>query len=160
MSKPMTEEAKAAKAAQLKKAREAKKLKSEGLGDTIEKVTKKTGIKKLVQWFEEKTGKDCGCEERRELLNKLIRYRRTINCMTLAQYDRWAKERNVILAAFQAQSSIGLESLKTIYEIHRSLYGLPLELPCPTCRGSIKTYQTMTDQLEKTWHSYTNDKKK
>ena len=35
------------------------KKKSKGLGDTIEKVTKATGIKKLVEFV---AGEDCGCE--------------------------------------------------------------------------------------------------
>jgi len=47
------------------------KKKSEGLGDTIEKITEATGIKKVVKWL---AGDDCGCEERKEKLNKLWRY--------------------------------------------------------------------------------------
>ena len=47
---------------------------SEGLGDTIEKITKATGIKKAVDYVFDKLGKDCGCEARKEKLNKLFRY--------------------------------------------------------------------------------------
>ena len=39
--------------------------KSKGLGDSIEKLTKATGIKALV----EKTVPDCGCQARQEALN-------------------------------------------------------------------------------------------
>lgn len=39
--------------------------KSKGLGDSIEKLTKYTGIKPLVK----KIAPDCGCEERRKKLN-------------------------------------------------------------------------------------------
>ena len=46
--------------------------KSKGLGDSIEKITKATGIKKVV---EKVTGeKDCGCKKRREALNKRFPY--------------------------------------------------------------------------------------
>ena len=45
--------------------------KSEGLGDTIEKFTEATGIKKVVKWI---AGDDCGCEERKAKLNALFRY--------------------------------------------------------------------------------------
>ncbi len=44
--------------------------KSKGLGDTIEKITKATGIKSL---FEKAKG-DCGCEKRKENLNKKFPY--------------------------------------------------------------------------------------
>ncbi len=47
------------------------KKKSEGLGDTIEKFTEATGIKKVVKWI---AGDDCGCEERKAKLNALFRY--------------------------------------------------------------------------------------
>ena len=44
-------------------------MKSKGLGDTIEKVTKATGIKRVVDAVSEATGKDCGCAKRKEALN-------------------------------------------------------------------------------------------
>ena len=43
--------------------------KSKGLGDTIEKITTATGIKKVVEAVSDATGKDCGCEERKQRLN-------------------------------------------------------------------------------------------
>lgn len=45
------------------------KWKSRGFGDTIEKITTVTGIKKVVDTISEVTGKDCGCQERKERLN-------------------------------------------------------------------------------------------
>jgi len=49
--------------------------KSRGLGDTIEKITKATGIKSIVEAFTKVTGKDCNCDGRREWLNKKAPYR-------------------------------------------------------------------------------------
>tara|TARA_R100001591_G_scaffold118463_1_gene141464 strand:+ start:3512 stop:3697 length:186 start_codon:yes stop_codon:yes gene_type:complete len=43
--------------------------KSRGLGDSIEKFTKATGIKKVVDTVSKATGKDCGCGKRRDFLN-------------------------------------------------------------------------------------------
>jgi hypothetical protein len=40
-----------------------------GLGDTIEKITTATGIKKAVDTVSKATGKDCGCGKRKEKLN-------------------------------------------------------------------------------------------
>jgi len=51
-------------------------VKSKGLGDSIEKVTKATGIKKVVDTVAKATGKDCGCGQRRDTLNRLFPYQR------------------------------------------------------------------------------------
>ena len=50
------------------------KNKSKGLGDTIEKITKATGIKKVVETISKATGKDCGCADRKDTLNRLFPY--------------------------------------------------------------------------------------
>lgn len=50
------------------------KRKARGLGDTIENITKATGIKAVVDKVSEITGIDCGCEGRKEILNKLFPY--------------------------------------------------------------------------------------
>ena len=46
--------------------------KSKGLGDTIEKITKATGIKKVVEAVAGK--KDCGCGKKKKNLNRLFPY--------------------------------------------------------------------------------------
>ena len=46
----------------------------EGLGDTIERFTKLTGIKNVVDKLSEFTGKDCGCKRRKDKLNRLFSY--------------------------------------------------------------------------------------
>lgn len=45
------------------------KEKSKGLGDTIAKVTKATGLDKLAP-------KDCGCKKRQKKLNKMFPYKK------------------------------------------------------------------------------------
>ena len=57
---------------------EAKKIpepRPVGLGDTIEGITKATGIKKAVEIVAKAAGvKDCGCGKRKDALNKLFPY--------------------------------------------------------------------------------------
>ena len=48
--------------------------KSKGLGDTIEKITKATGIWKVVDRVSKITKKDCDCNKRKETLNKFFPY--------------------------------------------------------------------------------------
>ena len=45
-------------------------MKDKGLGDTIERFTKATGIKKIV----DKIPGDCGCNKRKDKLNNLLPY--------------------------------------------------------------------------------------
>ena len=49
--------------------------KPKGLGDSVEKFTKATGIKSLANYSAKVMGKkDCGCNKRKEFLNKLFPY--------------------------------------------------------------------------------------
>lgn len=50
-----------------------KDKKSKGLGDTIEKITEKTGIKTAVKKV---FGEDCGCNQRRDFLNRVFPYKK------------------------------------------------------------------------------------
>ena len=50
---------------------------SEGLGDTLAKITHALGIDKLAQKAAELLGEeDCGCDGRREALNNLVPYKK------------------------------------------------------------------------------------
>ena len=51
-------------------------MKSRGLGDSIEKFTKATGIKKVVNRVSEGLNIPCGCEGRRDALNILFPYKK------------------------------------------------------------------------------------
>jgi len=48
--------------------------KSKGLGDTVAKFTKTTGIKKVVDKASKIFKKDCNCNKRQDTLNKLFPY--------------------------------------------------------------------------------------
>ena len=60
----------------LPKVERKNKMKSKGLGDTVEKITTITGIKRIVDKVAEATGKDCGCNKRKEALNKIMPYKK------------------------------------------------------------------------------------
>jgi len=47
-------------------------MKSKGLGDTVEKITKAIGVKSLFNKF---VKGDCGCDERKEKLNQKFPYK-------------------------------------------------------------------------------------
>ena len=68
----------------------ARPKKSKGLGDIIEKIIEATGIKAVVEAVSEATGIDCGCESRKELLNKLFPYKQP-ECLT-DEDNEWLKD--------------------------------------------------------------------
>jgi len=57
--------------------------KSKGLGDTVEKITEATGVKKAVKAL---FGEDCGCDERKAKLNKIMSYK-VVNCLEEDEYN-------------------------------------------------------------------------
>ena len=48
---------------------------SRGFGDTVEKITRATGVKKVVDKISKVTGKDCGCGKRKAALNRVFPYK-------------------------------------------------------------------------------------
>jgi len=86
-----------------------RKVKSKGLGDTIAKVTKATGIDKVVHWI---AGEDCGCEERRVALNKKFRYKRAL-CLTEKEYlylAFWFSKARVVVQAEQQKELLKINN--------------------------------------------------
>jgi hypothetical protein len=55
-------------------------MKSKGLGDTIAKVTHFFFLDKAAHWFATKVlgREDCGCERRRDKLNKKVPYKKSL----------------------------------------------------------------------------------
>ena len=50
-------------------------MESQGLGDSIEKITTKTGLKSFIDMAKDAIGvKDCGCSKRKKYLNKKFPY--------------------------------------------------------------------------------------
>ena len=71
-----------------KKKQVVSKPKEKGLGDTVEAVLKATGVDKVAKWI---LGEDCGCEARKETLNRLFPYKKP-KCLTEDEFlylDEW-----------------------------------------------------------------------
>ena len=59
-------------------------MKSKGLGDSVEQILKATGIDKVAKKV---LGHDCGCDERKEALNKMFPYARPFTDDELSIYE-------------------------------------------------------------------------
>lgn len=83
-----------------------------GLGDSIEKITKATGIKKVVEFI---AGEDCGCDERKEKLNDLFPYKNP-ECFTEEEYN-W-------IGAFirRRPTKVTAAEQKTLYSIYNRVF--------------------------------------
>jgi len=82
---------------------------SEGLGDTVEKITTATGIKKAVKFL---AGEDCGCDERKEKLNRMFRYKKP-ECFTEEEFNLVQMAVDTKKNKFTTQEQ---ETYKNIYE--------------------------------------------
>lgn len=111
-----------------------------GLGDTIEAITEATGIKKAVEVFSEITGLDCGCNERKEKLNKLFPYRKT-ECLNETDYNA--------LGVILKQNEITPEDQKILSDIYFNVFKHRLQLSnCSSCwKGKV-------DELKRVYNEY------
>jgi hypothetical protein len=119
------------------------KRKSAGLGDSIEKLTEVTGIKKVVEMFSEATGIDCGCDERKEKLNNLFPYNRNINCLNESDYNKLTK----YLSA--QQTTLTPIEQQEISDIYFNVFNYRLQISsCASCwKGKL-------DELRRVYNEY------
>jgi len=119
------------------------KQKSKGLGDSIEKLTEVTGIKKVVEMFSEATGIDCGCDERKEKLNNLFPYNRNINCLNESDYNKLTK----YLSA--QQTTLTAIEQQEVSDIYFNVFNYRLQISsCASCwKGKL-------DELRRVYNEY------
>jgi len=114
---------------------------SKGLGDTIAKITKATGIEKAVKFI---AGEDCGCEERQIALNKAFRYKRP-KCLSETEYyylQYWF-EKN--------RTRVNPEEQKKLLEIYNRVFN---EKKVMTSCGSC--IRNITNELNSLYKTYGN----
>lgn len=118
------------------------KNKSKGLGDTIEKITEVTGIKAIVHGL---FGDDCGCEERKNKLNKIFPYKK-VECLTEDEFN--------YLDAFGFNvSTIDTEKQRRLLSIYNRVFN---DLRPPTTCSSC--WVNMLNDLKNVYEEYKNQK--
>jgi hypothetical protein len=116
------------------------KRKSKGLGDTIEKVIKATGLDIFVD------GKDCECDKRKEYLNKLFPYRTKARCFTEQEYNQWGQFTKIKTV------TLSKEQVDFVCELYASVFNRPVWFPCAGC--SPKPLINMIDKLDIIYGTY------
>lgn len=115
------------------------KKKSQGLGDTIEKITQATGIDKLVKFI---AGEDCGCEERKKKLNVMFPYNKPV-CLTEQEHEYLKNYYDSKIV--QVKHSVQVEILK----IFNRVFNQNLQpTSCSDC------YRDIHYKLEKLYNTY------
>jgi len=129
----------------MKKRKPRAKAPSKGLGDTIEKITTATGIKKAVEIFSEVTGIDCKCDERKEKLNKALPY---ASCFTKEQYEDWVKASKEI----EETDSISEENQTKVLHYQKEVLNYEIHEGCTSCNASLwRQYVEELDMLADTY---------
>lgn len=101
--------------------------KSKGLGDTIEKITTATGIKKVVKAV---MGEDCGCDDRRDLLNDLFPYKKIKpECLEPDEIE-------YLSSGILRKSTLKYQDRERIATIHARVFNHKFDIPC-TCSPKI-----------------------
>ena len=120
--------------------------KSKGLGDTVEKVTEATGIKAAVEWFSEATGLDCGCDVRKETLNKLFPYKSRVLCLEQSEHEKLTSFFN----DFDGRE-IKEQWQEPLARIHARIFEHKFYIPC-SC--SPKEWNRVLQDLKKVYKEY------
>jgi hypothetical protein len=115
-----------------KKPRKKRVYKTKGesakVGDTIEKVTNATGIKKAVEIFSNITGMDCGCEERKEKMNQMfMRKRLKARCITRDEYHRLNEALKIERRQIPPKQQVEIATL------YSSIFRTRYEVWCDSC---------------------------
>ena len=119
---------------------------SKGLGDDIEKITKATGIKKVVDTLAELTGIDCGCDARKSKLNKLFPRRTQPLCLEEGEYN-FLKEFFVDFNGRELRPRYH----EDLSRIHSRIFQHKFYIPC-TCNP--KEWKRHIEDLKKVYGEY------
>lgn len=115
-----------------KKKRVSKPKVSKGLGDTVEKVLKATGIDKIAKFI---LGEDCGCDERKALLNKLYPYQKP-ECLTEKEYK--VLDKHFKKYPDNTTGTLRAELLRDLYLIYnRVMHQTKKPSNCPSCVRNV-----------------------
>jgi hypothetical protein len=124
-----------------------KNSRSEGLGDTVEKIFEKTGVKKAVEWLA--NGKDCGCAKRKAYLNEKYRYK--VGCMVESEYIWWS-EYMKRLPAQRSKEQIPGTDVFEISRLYIRLFRLKPAIPC--CKAGYLRVIDIIDHINKVYETY------
>ena len=140
-----------------KRSREYKELKklaelesqSNGVGDTIEKVLRFTGVKQVIEFV---AGKDClPCDERRKALNAILPYgeakqMRWFTSEELAEYETFRDNRK--------KDSWSAEQVTLLFKLYAEIFNRRYNIKrmCGSCMGTANILKKVTLDLDRIYN--------
>jgi hypothetical protein len=104
--------------------------KPKGLGDSVEKALDITGVSSLAKAI---IGEDCGCDERKDFLNKILKYK-VVNCLEQDEFE--------YLSAFMERKALRVvpSEQRELLKIYNRVFNKnQQQTSCSSClRGIIK----------------------
>ncbi len=110
----------------------------QGLGDIVDEITTKTGVKKLVKDI---FGNNCGCEDRKKWLNKYTPWavNRKMTEGQLSVYNR--------LKHFRKEQTIPADANRAITELFNEVYQPEVKAEPVTCSSCIGELYSRLESL-------------
>ena len=140
-----------------KRSREYKELKklaelesqSNGVGDTIEKVLRFTGVKQAIEFI---AGKDClPCDERRKKLNAMLPYgeakqMRWFTSEELAEYETFRDNRK--------KDSWSADQVTLLFKLYAEIFNRRYNIKrmCGSCMGTANILKKVTLDLDRIYN--------
>lgn len=130
----------------------AESQKEELLGDKIEKFTEATGIKAAVDKISEVTGKDCGCNARKEAINNF--HRRIKEIFIHKQPDLLTEDEYIFLRDFFAvnRTRVTANEQASVYKIYNRVFEQNQQpTMCPSCWKRVKGKLMRLLEFQRKW---------
>lgn len=103
-----------------------------GVGDVIETITEATGIKAVVKAI---AGDNCGCEERKESINKLFGKRKVL-CLEPNEYD-------YLKNVFESKGKIEAATQIRMKAIFERVFQVKITSSCLSCSFINEVYKPL-----------------
>jgi hypothetical protein len=119
---------------------------STGLGDSVEKLFKATGVDKVAKFI---LGEDCGCDGRRDALNKAFPYKKKEpKCLTEDEY-------NLIKDAVESKKrKFTSEEQRAFISIYERVFSIKIVSDCTSCGfNSLRIF----DDLKVVYNEYKDE---
>ena len=125
---------------------------AKGLGDIVEDITTATGIKKAVKTI---FGDDCGCEERKKKLNKILlprfKTQKAYRCLSEEQYKIFGEyKKNRTL-----ETELQTKNVQLVIDLYAHVFAIQHNINdfCRTC-GKNTRIRNINDKLDVVYESY------
>ncbi len=122
---------------------------AEGMGDVVEKITKATGIKAVVDKVADAFDADCGCDERKSKLNNLLRFRPK-DCFTEEEFEYLSQFYSEKLNKFDPHITVSVEQQQKMIDIFNRV--MPKRANMTTCGSCFNS--AVYKPLSKVYSTY------